>query len=526
LTNKGFSGLIKLFGILVLVFGTMLVLTEIIENLIFSIVLVVLFSGIIAFIINKVYNANIDDIKYYLNCINKNDLMINTNKKGQGINVEIISEIEEMLEGMKKNFKQQVNISTKISGISEQINAISTETQTAMESIASSAEITSQNSENQFQMMNQVSEKTESIVNILNNTKQEMEATVEFTSQSINSTQEGIKATSQVQEKISITRQLVKDNADRVNDLRLYSEEVVKLIDLINSISQQTNMLSLNASIEAARAGEQGKGFAVVASEVSKLAKETGEVSARIEDVISTLKNDIASISESMQQETNQVEESYFVIQKTMNDFSKIEESLNTSINKIKRMNSSISEVNESGREIQSSIYDVTSFTREISSQMQETTAQVIVQNEKMSMLQSIIKELHETSDSMQQYVTSKVMEGKMLRDVEYIQKEIKRNSINDDLIKRLLKEIGADVIYLSDKNGEVKYCNEKESIGLNLYQVDESYSALKNGQATYIATPVKKRVEDGKLFKFLAVIDETGIIYQIGLSIESLMKF
>ncbi|WP_048042576.1 methyl-accepting chemotaxis protein, partial [Methanosarcina mazei] len=171
---------------------------------------------------------------------------------------------------------------------------------------ASSAEITSQNSENQFQMMSQVSQKAEDIVDILDITRQEMEDTVNFTSQSIGSAQEGIKATGQVQEKISITRQLVNDNANRVNDLRMYSEEVVKLIDLINSISQQTNMLSLNASIEAARAGEHGKGFAVVASEVSKLAKETGEVSARIEEVISTLKNDIVSISQSMQQETNQ----------------------------------------------------------------------------------------------------------------------------------------------------------------------------------------------------------------------------
>jgi len=526
LKNKGINSLIKLFCILILVFGITIALVTIVDNLVFSIVIAVLFSGIIAFIINKSYNTNIDDIKYYLDCINKNDLMININKKSQGMNGEIILQIEKMLEGMKQNFKQQVNISTKISGISEQINTISTETQTAMESIASSAEITSQNSENQFQMMNQVAQETESIVSILNSTKQEMEDTVEFTSQSINAAQEGIKATSQVQEKISITRQLVKDNANRVNDLRIYSEEVVKLIDLINSISQQTNMLSLNASIEAARAGEHGKGFAVVASEVSKLAKETGEVSARIEDVISTLKNNIISIYESMQQETNQVEESYSVIQKTMNDFSKIEESLKTSINKIKKMNSSINRANESGSEIQASIDNVTSFTREISSQMQETTAQVIVQNEKMSMLQSIIKELYETSDNMQQYVTSKVMEGKMLRDVRYIEKEVKNKDISDNLIKRLLKETGVDVIYLTDKNGQVKYCNEKECIGLNLYKADESFLALKNGKASYVATPVKKRVEDGKLFKFLATIDEAGIIYQVGLSIESLMKF
>ncbi len=504
----------------------MIALVTLVDNYIFSIALAIIFSGILAFIVNKIYSNAIKDIKYYLNCINKNDLMINVNKKSEGINNEIIIEIEEMLQEMKKNFKQQVNISTKISGISEQINSISTETQSSMESIASSAEITSQNSENQLQMVTKVAEKTEGVVSILNSMKIEMEETVDFTTESIYAAQEGIKGTGQVQEKISTTRQLVKDNANRVNDLKAYSEEVVKLIELISLISQQTNMLSLNASIEAARAGEHGKGFAVVASEVSKLAKETGEVSSKIADVILTLKNDITSISQLMEQESKQVEESYFVIQKTMSDFNKIEESLSTSVDKIKKMNSSINKANESVKETQLSINNVTDFTKEISSQMQETTAQVIVQNEKMSTLQNIIKELHETSDSMQQYVTSKVMEGKMLRDVKYIEKEVKRNNLNDDLIRRLLKETGVDVIYITDKSGAVKYCNEKESLGLNLYQIDQSYSVLKSGQAQYIATPVKKRVEDGKLFKFLAIIDGAGIIYQIGLSIESLIKF
>ncbi len=74
-------------------------------------------------------------------------------------------------------------------------------------------------------------------------------------------------------------------------------KEITGITDTINAISEQTNLLSLNASIEAARAGEMGKGFAVVASEVGALANQSSEATETIRKLIEGVTKNITDIS-------------------------------------------------------------------------------------------------------------------------------------------------------------------------------------------------------------------------------------
>lgn len=96
-------------------------------------------------------------------------------------------------------------------------------------------------------------------------------------------------------ENLNILKQRIQIVSDLILELSQYNRQISSNIEIIENITEQTNMLALNATVESARAGEHGKGFAVVASEIRKLADESKNATNKI----LTLINDVQNVTNS-----------------------------------------------------------------------------------------------------------------------------------------------------------------------------------------------------------------------------------
>jgi len=164
----------------------------------------------------------------------------------------------------------------------------------------------------------------------------------------------GNQLVQQTVESISQLNQGLTETTESVNTLQQDTIEIGAVLDVIRSVSEQTNLLALNAAIEAARAGEQGRGFAVVADEVRLLAQRTQQSTDEIQDMIEKLQRSATTAVTAMNQGQEQANESSEMIHQAGEAL----HSIASNIEKMLDINHSVASASEEQSQVAGNITD------------------------------------------------------------------------------------------------------------------------------------------------------------------------
>lgn len=192
------------------------------------------------------------------------------------------------------------NLVTTINETAVQVAAASQETQATAMHLAEAAEA-------QAQQINTASDKINEMAHSIDQVSKNSAESANVAQRSVQIAAKGADVVRQTIQGMDSIRDQIQETSKRIKRLGESSQEIGSIVELINDISEQTNILALNAAIQAASAGEAGRGFAVVADEVQRLAERASNATKRIETLVQTIQSDTNEAVSSMEQTTAEV---------------------------------------------------------------------------------------------------------------------------------------------------------------------------------------------------------------------------
>ena len=302
-------------------------------------------------------------------------IALDKNKGQTGAIAHAVLHMKQALRSMVQQIREQsANIHQASGQLEENATATSgnvDSVETAVNEIATGA--TSQATETQratedVVMMGTMIENTSTQVENLNSTAVEM-------SNASASARDALEELNHINEKAIESIEVIYQQTHTTNESALKIKDVT---ELIASIAEETNLLSLNASIEAARAGDAGKGFAVVASQIQKLAEQSNASTKKIDDIIHMLLTDSENAVHTMEEVREVMHQQSEKVEQTKQVFDSVNQGIDQSISGMETISEHTRQLDHARENIVDTVQNLSAIAQENAASTEETNAVVM----------------------------------------------------------------------------------------------------------------------------------------------------
>ncbi|GIO18075.1 methyl-accepting chemotaxis protein [Oceanobacillus oncorhynchi subsp. incaldanensis] len=348
--------------------------------------------------------------------LKENAKVISTGDLTHSIEIKTTDEIgelgqafNEMQEGLKTLIRDVEYNAQQVAASAEELNANADQMTSSSEQVSLAIQEVSSSSETQLhgteESANSLEEVSTGVGRIVDSSTKVSDMVTQMSTQA----EVGGKAVSDTLNQMTSIQSSVDDTNLNIASLLERSKEVSTILNAITDISEQTNLLALNAAIEAARAGEHGKGFAVVADEVRKLAEESKTSAGEISSIVHGIQDDVQKAVEKMSQVTSNVNDGLDVSYDAIDKFGEILRSSGDIKPQMEEVMAISEQMSAAVQQVTATANDLASIARNNASSSEEVAASTEEQLASMEEISASAKSL----STMAEDLTGKIAEYK-----------------------------------------------------------------------------------------------------------------
>ncbi|PEN01493.1 methyl-accepting chemotaxis protein [Bacillus wiedmannii] len=360
---------------------------------------------IVSYIISKLIVAPLQTVSRMMERAKEGDLTVHGEYNAKDELGVLVSDFNEMIAGLRTNMQEVENNIQLLFQHADGVVSASEVSSGAAKKITIDIEEVANGAEGQMQAMEQTAGAMEELTQGMQSIVNTSSSVNELSAQSALDAESGNKLMKQMIQQMDTIQNSVHNGVKQVETMKEQSEEIVKIIDVMQGITSQINLLALNAAIEAARAGESGRGFAIVADEVRKLAEQSSDSAKQIEKLITQVMGTTNHTVHMMGKVDKEVQAGTQVVMHTEKVFGKITEKVQQVSEQIQTVSMSTDEIAASSEEISASAEDMAQISQRSSDRTDRVKESIQQQEKSVQEISVSIEQMHNAAGGLKQIV-------------------------------------------------------------------------------------------------------------------------